>query len=159
MLSCFMRICDILWYHRHFFWYTAWITWRQKLFTFGLVLKLRFKIAFSILIVTVRLLMTKVNNCYRISSNRSPRPLLAQLRQTLGLYSRPGLYLRPGFYSRKYGSYKCVQTTMMCFGFCDDTFSNISTLCVHLQTHSRLGELKCQWNSTRWMQKLPRHGV
>jgi len=31
------------------------------------------------------------------------RPLLAQLRQTPGQYSRPGLYLRPGFYSRKYG--------------------------------------------------------
>ena len=47
-----------------------------------------------------------VNNypTYRISSNRSPRPLLAQLCQTPGLYSRPGLYLRPGFYSRKYGS-------------------------------------------------------
>jgi len=29
---------------------------------------------------------------YRISSNRSPRPLLAQLCQTPGLYSRPGLY-------------------------------------------------------------------
>jgi len=41
---------------------------------------------------------------YRISSNRSPRPLLAQLCQTPGLYSRSGLYSRPGFYSRKYGS-------------------------------------------------------
>jgi len=30
------------------------------------------------------------------------RPLLAQVRQTPGLYSRPGLYLRSGFYSRKY---------------------------------------------------------
>jgi len=30
-------------------------------------------------------------------------PLLAQLRETPGLYSRPSLYLRPGFYSRKYG--------------------------------------------------------
>ena len=29
---------------------------------------------------------------YRISSNRSPQPLLAQLCQTPGLYSRPGLY-------------------------------------------------------------------
>jgi len=33
------------------------------------------------------------------------RPLLAQLRQTPGLYLRPELYLRPGFYSRKYGTY------------------------------------------------------
>ena len=35
---------------------------------------------------------------YRISSNRSPRPLLIQLRQTPGLYSRSGLYSRPGLY-------------------------------------------------------------
>ena len=39
------------------------------------------------------------------------RPLLAQLRQTPGLYSRPGLYLRPGFYSRKYGTSVCAMSS------------------------------------------------
>jgi len=33
------------------------------------------------------------NEYHRISLNRSPRPLLVQLRQTPGLYSRPGFYL------------------------------------------------------------------
>jgi len=38
-------------------------------------------------------IQTRSNDiAYRISSNRSPRPLLVQSRQTPGLYSRPGLY-------------------------------------------------------------------
>jgi len=35
---------------------------------------------------------------YRISSNRSPRPLLVQLRQTPGLYSRARPVFKAGFY-------------------------------------------------------------